>query len=527
MAPPTPSSGALFVPVAALGVRAGPPDATTTATCSRRAGRRRYPPTAYPTAPRRRWPRRTAQATGIGAQRLPPQAAATHRPAGPPLREPSVSAGAAEAPAPARSPPPRQRRWGVRFPTAPDDRALVVGVVLCLALTAIIWLAGGRLAGVPIRLDRTAPFDYPWRLRGRPGGEDAAAAAAAAAAASAGAAVRRWSAWVLYALHQVCHWVLIGATRAQRQRRRQGVAVRSAWPLTGGDRATKSNGGGVAGAVETAGPVAAAGALRRRSSRLPRSIGWPQRATLAVHAAFCSARVAHTHLLSYDGLAADVPEITSLAAVALLLVWVWLLEAPRRGVVAGTRPPRALTATALRATAVATHGYYFSFATIYTLWYHPAASTVAHLSGFLYVFLLLLQSSLAGTAAHGRRWWTFALEGWVAVHALVTAATVGGGRLVPLFGWGLATSFMAVHLHGFGLRRRVRAAVAAAYACGAAVAVGVGWRGTRGWHLVAIPTLLYPSLGGLVLVLAALTAVGRAVRARRQARAGTAGKRVG
>ncbi|GAB0495138.1 hypothetical protein MMPV_006436 [Pyropia vietnamensis] len=240
-------------------------------------------------------------------------------------------------------------------------------------------------------------------------------------------------------------------------------------------------------------------------------MGWPQRATLALHAAFCSVRIAQTHLLSYDGLAADVPEVSSLAAVALLLVWVWLLEAPRRGVIAGARPPKLLTAPALRATAVATHGYYFSFATIYTLWYHPAASTVAHLSGFLYVFFLLLQSGLAGTAAHGRRWWTSALEGWVAAHALATAATVGGGRLVPLFGWGLATSFMAVHLHGFGLRSRVRVGVAVIYALGAALAIGVGWGGTRGWHLVAIPTLLYTALGGLLLILAALTALGSVI----------------
>ena len=164
-----------------------------------------------------------------------------------------------------------------------------------------------------------------------------------------------------------------------------------------------------------------------------------------------------------------MPEVTSLAAVALLLVWVWVLEAPRRGVAAGARP-RPLSAAGLRATAIATHGYYFSFATVYTLWFHPAAATAAHLSGFFYVFLLLLQAGLAGTAAHGRRGWTGVLEGGVAVHALVTAATVGGGRLVPLFGWGLGTSFVAVHLHGWGLPRGVRGGVAAAYAAAAAAA---------------------------------------------------------
>lgn len=529
MAPPSlPPVGAFLVPTAP-GVRTRPPGATAAA-CSRRRRRRRLPPTTTPAAPpRRRWPHRTGHDAGVDATRVPLQAAATRKPEGRPLGEAPQSvaaavAAAAEVSAAARSPASRDRRWRVRTIAAPDDRALVVGVVLCLALTAIIWLAGGCLAGVPLRLDRVAPFDYPWRLRGRPGG--GGEAAAVAAAASAGAAARRWSAWVLYALHQVCHWVLIAATRAQRQRQRQVVAATNPRPLVGGAPAAQPGGGGGVGAVGKGGVAARAGAVRHPSSRPPRSVGWSQRATLALHAVFCSARIAHTHLLSYDGLAADVPEVTSLAAVALLLVWVWLLEAPRRGVVAGARPPKALTAPALRATAVATHGYFFSFATIYTLWYHPAASTVAHLSGFLYVFLLLLQSGLAGTAAHGRRWWTATLEGWVAAHALITAATVGGGRLVPLFGWGLATSFMAVHVHGFGIRRRVRAAVAAAYGVGAAVAVGVGWGGTRGWHLVAIPALLYAALGGLALVLAALTALGRVVRASKQARVGAAGKEV-
>lgn len=478
---------------------------------------RRHSPTVIPVETRPRWPHSSRR--GLSTPRLPVHAAATLGPAEHSLEDPPQTASAAtaaDATINVLSPSPSLRCRVVRFLSAPDNRALVVGVVLCWLLTAVIWLAGGRLAGVPLRLDRSAPFDYPWRLRGRPGGEGAAAAATAAY--GVGAMVRRWSAWVFYALHQVGHWVLIAATRAQQRKQRHGVAAMKIPSQTANGRAAQNSGRGGTSAVDNGGVEATARSLRRPFSRSSRTVGWPQRATLALHAVFCSARIAHTHLLSYDGLAADVPEVTSLAAVALLLVWVWLLEAPRRGVFAGTRPPRLLTAPALRATAVATHGYYFSFATIYTLWYHPAASTVAHLSGFLYVFLLLLQSGLAGTAAHGGRWWTSTLEGWVAVHALVTAATVGGGRLVPLFGWGLATSFMAVHLHGFGLHHHVRAGVTAAYALGAALAMGVGLWGTRGWHLVAIPMLLYAALGGLVLVLGAMTALGWAVRANKRVR---------
>ncbi|OSX73529.1 hypothetical protein BU14_0340s0013 [Porphyra umbilicalis] len=421
----------------------------------------------------------------------PPSAAARGRAAArawaappPPPRGPVGARPAADGvahggtPPPPPPPPHRWRRAAVAPPPRPpaDDVALAVGVLVCVALTAVLGAAGGRLAGVPLRLARDAPFDYPWRLRGRPGGWVDGAAAAAAGGA------RRWSAWALYAAHQVAHWRLIGATRAARGRQREGGAAAAAAvpppPVEAGAPDGRRRG---------------RGQRRRRGSPPPHTLGWPQRATLALHAAAAAARVAHTHLLSYDGLASDVPEVTSLAAVALLLVWVWVLEAPRRGVAGGARP-RPLTAPALRSTAVATHGYYFSFATVYTLWYHPAAATAAHLSGFFYVFLLLLQGGLAGTAAHGRRGWTGVLEGGVAVHALITAATVGGGRLVPLFGWGLATSFMAVHLHGLGLPRWVRGGVVAAYGVLAAVAVAVGWGGpaagtlspsprcsTRGW----------------------------------------------
>ena len=94
-------------------------------------------------------------------------------------------------------------------------------------------------------------------------------------------------------------------------------------------------------------------------------------------------------------------------AVALMLVWVLLMENPRRGLVFGKKIafPKRVTSVARRY-----HGYYFAWATVYTFWYHPMEATSGHLIGFLYMFLLLVQGSLFFTRAHVNRWWTLFLE---------------------------------------------------------------------------------------------------------------------
>lgn len=40
------------------------------------------------------------------------------------------------------------------------------------------------------------------------------------------------------------------------------------------------------------------------------------------------------------------------------------------------------------------HGYLFSWALIYTFWYHPMKNTFGHLASFFYMFALLSQSVL-------------------------------------------------------------------------------------------------------------------------------------
>ena len=47
------------------------------------------------------------------------------------------------------------------------------------------------------------------------------------------------------------------------------------------------------------------------------------------------------------------------------------------------------------------HGYYFSWAIIYTFWYHPIETTLGHLFGTFYILLIFLQGSLFFVAFPG------------------------------------------------------------------------------------------------------------------------------
>lgn len=338
-------------------------------------------------------------------------------------------------------PPPPSPSW------RPDELARTAGVAGAVALgAAVAWMGSVPLRAHPPVLPRAAPFDYPW--------VDTAAAAAAAAAtntasttttttavAAAVDAARRWSAWLLYAAHQGGHWALIWVTTSRGGgggcgRRPPRGAAAAPYGLTariGRSSLNEDCPGAVplaaasCAAAATAAAGAGAGAAPAVVPPDAHRLRWWHVATLALHAVFCTARVAHTRWVSYDGLARDVHEASALGAVAMLLVWVWLLRSPERGVFAGARLARLLpggpraAATVVHA-AVAAHSWAFSAACVWTLWYHPAVATPAHVTGFVYIAALLVQSALAGTAAHVGPAWMTALEVGVGAHALVTAA---------------------------------------------------------------------------------------------------------
>jgi len=221
---------------------------------------------------------------------------------------------------------------------------------------------------------------------------------------------------------------------------------------------------------------------------------------LAATALFVSLHLLQTWAF-YDGLAQDVPEWTSQWSVIVLLAAVLMMENQRRGLVLG-RPLGFVTQAARGVRKY--HGYYFSWATIYTFWYHPMLATPGHLLGFAYMFLLLLQGSLFFTRAHTNRYWTTFLEFMVLVHGVMVAVTNGDGW--PMFLTGFAGIFVLSQMHGLGLSRTQRWLIGLAYVGGVGLIYSLrGWSGL--WQVPLIPLTELLSvlvLSGLVLGLSRL-----------------------
>jgi hypothetical protein len=218
---------------------------------------------------------------------------------------------------------------------------------------------------------------------------------------------------------------------------------------------------------------------------------------LAANAGFVVLHLLQTRLF-YDGLAQDVSIFSSQGSVVLLLVVVLLMENRRRGLFAGRKAPIPATVGDF---ARRYHGYLFSWAVIYTFWYHPMEATSGHLIGFFYVFLLLLQSSLVFTTAHTNRWWTVSLELLVAVHGtLVAVMNSGPGGAWPMFLFGFLAVFVVTQMHGLGLSARTRWLLFGGFA--AAVVAVYAWRGFgRVDEVVRIPVIEYLVMAVVVLLI--------------------------
>jgi hypothetical protein len=231
---------------------------------------------------------------------------------------------------------------------------------------------------------------------------------------------------------------------------------------------------------------------------------------LGVNALFILLHFVQTHVW-YDGLAQDVSIFTSQGSVIVLLVWVLLMENSRRGLFFGKKAP--IGQEIIRA-ARKYHGYLFSWAAIYTFWYHPMENTSGHLIGFFYMFLLLVQGSLFFTRIHINRWWTFAQEFMVLVHGtLVALMQAGTSGFWPMFFFGFLGIFVITQMYGLGLSRRVRWVLLAAF-IGGTLAV-YAW---RGWgklnEVIRIPVIEYVSVFVLAGIIWLVMWIGR--RFRRQ-----------
>lgn len=164
----------------------------------------------------------------------------------------------------------------------------------------------------------------------------------------------------------------------------------------------------------------------------------------------------------YDGLAQNFSPFVAQFSVIFLLVIVLLMENPRRGMFFGKKVPiKAQIIDFLRRY----HGYYFSWAIVFTFWFHPMETNWGHLMGFFYMFLLMLQGSLFFTAFHLERRWTTFLEVFVLFHAIVIAYLSPKQSLsaVAMFGFGFLTMFVVTQIYGLKLSKKVIALVTILY----------------------------------------------------------------
>ncbi|MCH9653526.1 MAG: hypothetical protein K0U86_09435 [Planctomycetes bacterium] len=288
-----------------------------------------------------------------------------------------------------------ENKKGNSFPA--DLRVVLASTGFILAYVALIWLLGPRLAQVPHLPDQGAGW-YFWKL-------------------PEPTMMGRITAWGGYLLHQLANFALI--YRAKQ------LSLRS---------------------IE-------AGGIRYSNQLHKINI-----IALVVNAVFIILHLAQTHLW-YDGLAQDTHVFSSLVSVAILLIWVLMMETPRRGLFFGVKVP---IRTEVLDFAKKYHGYYFSWAIIYTFWFHPAEASLGHLWGFFYLLLIMLQGSLFFTRMHTNRYWTLLLEVLVLVHAFVVARLQGAG-MWPMFAFGFGSIFVITQMHGLGWSRLKRAVILALY----------------------------------------------------------------
>lgn len=229
---------------------------------------------------------------------------------------------------------------------------------------------------------------------------------------------------------------------------------------------------------------------------------------LGVNALFVVLHLVQTHVF-YDGLAQDVSIFSSQGSVILMLVWIILMENKRRGMFFGKKAPIGKTIVEW---ARKYHGYVFSWAIIYTFWYHPTEATQGHLIGYAYTFLLMLQGSLFLTRLHVNKYWMVVQELTVAVHGTLVAMQQGG-NLWPMFFFGFSAMFLVTQMWGLGLSRKWLIGITVGF-IGLATAVYWGRPLQFFSEVIRIPLIEYLSVLILALIIGGLLWVWRRVKAK-------------
>lgn len=246
----------------------------------------------------------------------------------------------------------------------------------------------------------------------------------------------RFSGWGLYTLHQITFWGLIYYAQTRVKKYTPGLHPENLWAL-------------------------------------------------AVNAVFLFLHLLQTHLW-YDGLAQDTPVWSSQGSVILMLCAILIMENQRRGLFFGKKVS---FSTRVMSFVRHYHGYLFSWATVYTFWFHPMVNTPGHLVGFLYMFILLLQGSLFLTRMHVNKWWTLTQEVVVLFHGTLVAM-FQGYDIWPMFAFGFAAMFVISQMHGLGWSRLTRWLVAGGYVVAALwVYSGRGWGMLN--EVIRIPVIEY------------------------------------
>ncbi|XP_078483384.1 uncharacterized protein LOC113475452 [Ciona intestinalis] len=208
--------------------------------------------------------------------------------------------------------------------------------------------------------------------------------------------------WLFYCLHQVFIWALIYRAQLTVSRRKDGKKYGS-------------------------------------------EMRWFNWSLLGVNAVFHILHLVQTHW-TYDGTAQDVAISSSQASVIMMICFILLMEYRDRGFMLMWPNPSSDDKLAkylrLHPGPIQLirkyHGFIFSWATIYTFWYHPMENTWGHTFGFFHTAIVLLQGSLIYTDMHLNRL-------FIAVQTS-NPTVAGGSSLWPIFtfGFGFVLAFTQV-----------------------------------------------------------------------------------
>lgn len=168
----------------------------------------------------------------------------------------------------------------------------------------------------------------------------------------------------------------------------------------------------------------------------------------------------------YDGLAQDVPIWTSQGSVIVMLSILLVIDNPRRGIIFGKKAGKPMTKE-VAAVFRHNHVYIFSWALVYTFWFHPMDTDPQLLTGFVYMFLLMTQINVAYTKIHLNRKWVTLLEVFVAIHAAIVAIynTIMNNStdMWAMFLTGFLGMFIITYMHSLGLPKWSRLGFLLAY----------------------------------------------------------------